>query len=70
MVTTALDSAALTDYMDGLFVVEPVKMYKPAKKVYEGLIDYINSENGGLAGVSVTPEQVWLVSGSVIVFAN
>ena len=63
MVSSALRSAALLDFADGIFSADAVSLYKPAKKVYESLVEYVNSAKGRLSGVSVTSEDVWLVSG-------
>ncbi|KAJ3555364.1 hypothetical protein NM688_g2615 [Phlebia brevispora] len=60
MVTPALKAAGLISLVDGIFVVDSVKAYKPAKKVYEGLVEYA----GQIAGTSITPDRVWLVSGN------
>ena len=68
MVTSALKAAGLSSYVDGVFVVDFVKAYKPAKKVYEELVNHINKEIRS-SGATVTPENVWLVSGSVMSFA-
>ena len=58
-----MNNASLLDYADGVFLADMIKLYKPAKKIYESLVEYVNSENGRLAGISVTPDRVWLVSG-------
>lgn len=66
MLTAALQNASVLSYVDGLFSADMVKLYKPAKKIYNSLVAYINASNGRLAGVSVTPDRVWLVSGCVL----
>ena len=66
MVTSALRSAQVIDYADGMFLADMIKLYKPAKKIYESLIEFVNSDGGAdgrLTGTTVTPDRVWLVSG-------
>lgn len=63
MVYTALQSAGLLGIADGIFLADMAKVYKPAKQIYRALVEYINSTDGRLAGVSVTPDRVCLVSG-------
>ncbi|KAJ3555366.1 hypothetical protein NM688_g2617 [Phlebia brevispora] len=47
---------------DGIFVVDSVKVYMPVKKVYEGPVAYA----GQISAISITPNRVWLISGSGI----
>ena len=63
MVSAALKNAFLLDYADGVFLADMIKLYKPARKIYESLVEYVNSEGGRLADVSARPDRVWLVSG-------
>ena len=63
MVSAALKSASLLDYADGVHSADMIKLYKPARRIYESLVEYINTEDGRLSGVSVAPDHVWLVSG-------
>ena len=61
--TSALQSASVLGYVDGMFSADMIKLYKPAKKIYHALVEYVNAADGRLAGVSVPAERVWLVSG-------
>ena len=63
MVTSALGSASLLDYADGMFLADMINLYKPAKKVYESLVEYINRAEDRLSNISVTSADVWLISG-------
>ena len=66
MVTSALRSAQVIDYADGIFLADMIKLYKPAAKIYHDLVEFINTqgaEGGRMEAVSVTPDRVWLVSG-------
>ncbi|KAJ3551851.1 hypothetical protein NM688_g4472 [Phlebia brevispora] len=64
MISSALQAANLMEHVDEVFIVDAVRMYKPAKQVYEGLVDYINRDNDQLAGISASPDRIWLVSGN------
>ncbi|KAI0090620.1 haloacid dehalogenase [Irpex rosettiformis] len=64
MVTSALNAASVSSLNDGLYLADDqeVKIYKPAKKIYQGLLAKVNEAREDGAGY--TGEDVWLVSGN------
>ncbi|KAI0684651.1 haloacid dehalogenase [Cytidiella melzeri] len=63
MVTSALNSASATAFTEALILADDpdIQVYKPAKKIYQGLLSRLNAdrEEGAYTG-----EDVWLVSGN------
>jgi 2-haloacid dehalogenase len=62
MVTSALNFASVSSLPEALYLADDVQVYKPAKRIYQGLLNKLNKdrEDGAYIG-----EDVWLVSGKV-----
>ena len=54
MVSRALKSAGVHASAESFFLADSVKCYKPAKEIYQGLLEHV--------GKSESPRECWLIS--------